>query len=84
MAHAHHIIGSLVLTVVSIAAAEVARPVRYVNILLGVVLMTVPFMFSADITTNIISIGLGIALIALSVRRGLIREHYGNWNRWII
>lgn len=84
MAHAHHIIGSLVLTVVSIAAAEVARPVRYVNILLGVVLMTAPFMFSADITTNIISIGLGIALIALSVRRGLIREHYGNWNRWII
>ena len=84
IAHAHHIIGSLVLTVVSIAAAEVARPVRYVNMLLGAALMAAPFMFSADIAATIVSMGLGAALIALSVRRGLIRERYGNWDRWII
>ena len=84
MAHAHHIIGSLVLTVVSIAAAEVARPVRYLNMLLGAALMTAPFMFSANITVTIASVVMGVALIALSVRRGLIRERYGNWDRWII
>ena len=84
MAHAHHVIGSLVLTVVSIASAEVARAVRYINILLGGILMAVPFMFTAGIMVTIVSIGLGIALIALSLRRGLIRERYGNWDRWII
>ncbi|MDO9101764.1 MAG: NAD-dependent epimerase/dehydratase family protein [Candidatus Nitrotoga sp.] len=84
MAHAHHVIGSLVLTVVSIAAAEVARPVRYLNILLGAALMAAPFMFAASITATIVSLVLGLSLIALSMRRGLIRERYGNWDRWII
>ena len=84
MAHAHHIIGSLVLTVVSIAAAEVARPVRYVNMLLGAALIASPFIYAASMMTTIVSVGLGVALIALSVRRGLIREHYGNWDRSII
>ena len=84
IAHAHHVIGSLVLTVVSIAAAEVARPVRYLNMLLGAALMAAPFMFAAGITATIVSVGLGVALIVLSVRRGLIRERYGNWDRWII
>ncbi len=41
-ANAHHVIGSLVLTVVSIAAAEVARPVRYLSVPLGALLMAAP------------------------------------------
>lgn len=84
LANAHHVIGSLVLTVVSIAAAEVARPVRYLNIPLGAALIGVSFIFDADTVTTIISIVLGVALIGLSIRRGPIREHYGNWNRFII
>ena len=84
MAHAHHVIGSLVLTVVSIAAAEVARPVRYLNILLGAALMATPFLFTAGIAATIVSVVLGAGLIALSVRRGPIRERYGNWDRVII
>ena len=84
MAHAHHVLGALVLTVVSIAAAEVARPVRYLNMLLGGALIAAPFMFGGNLITIIVSIVLGLALIALSVRRGLIREHYGNWDRNII
>ena len=84
MANAHHVIGSLVLTVVSIAAAEVARPVRYLNMLLGAALMAAPFMFAAGMAATIVSVVLGVALIALSLRRGLIRERYGNWDRLII
>ena len=52
--------------------------------LLGAALMAAPFMFAAGITATIVSVGLGVALIVLSVRRGLIRERYGNWDRWII
>ena len=84
MAHAHHVIGSLVLTVVSMAAAEVVRPVRYLNMVLGVALMAAPFMFAGDIKTTIVSVVMGAGLIALSVRRGPIRERYGHWGRWIV
>ena len=84
MAHAHHVIGSLVLTVVSIAAAEVARPVRYLNIVLGAALMAAPLILGASVGTTVVSIVLGVALVVLSIRRGPIRERYGNWDRVII
>ena len=84
IAHAHHVIGSLVLTVVSIAAAEVARPVRYLNAVLGAALMASPFMFTAGMPATIVSVVLGAGLIVLSLRRGPIRERYGNWDRVII
>ena len=84
MAHAHHVIGSLVLAVVSISAAAVARPVRYLNMVLGAALMAAPFMVAAGMATTVVSVVLGVALITLSVRRGPIRERYGNWGRLII
>ena len=84
MAHAHHVMGSLVLTVVSISAAEVARPVRYLNMVLGAAFMAAPFMFSAGMVVTVVSVVLGVALIALSMRRGLIRERHGDWGRLII
>ena len=84
MADAHHIIGSLVLTVVSIAAADVARPVRALNALLGVCLMTTPFIFDGDRLTTAVTIGAGLALVLFSIRRGPIQERYGNWNRLLV
>ena len=84
LANAHHLIGSLVLTVVSIAAAEVARPARYLNVLLGAALMLTPFIWSAGPWANGAGIALGAALIALSLRRGPIRERYGDWSRLIV
>ena len=83
LAHAHHIVGSLVLTVVSIAAAEVARPARWLNLLLGAGLMAAPFLFSGDTTALLVSLVAGAALMALSVRRGAIHSHYGSWDRVI-
>ena len=73
-----------VLTVVSISAAEVARPVRYLNMLLGAALMAAPFMFASGMAATIASVVLGLGLIALSLRGSLIRERYGNWDRLII
>ena len=84
LANAHHVIGSLVLTVVSIAAAEVARPVRYLSVPLGALLIAAPFMFVASMVTTVVSMVLGAGLVVLSIRRGPIRERYGNWNRLII
>ena len=83
LAHAHHVIGSLVLTVVSIAAAEVARPARWLNLLLGAGLMASPFLFAGDRNALLVSVVAGAALMALSIRRGPVRSHYGAWDRMI-
>ena len=84
MANADHLIGSLVLTVISLAAAEVTRAVRFINIPLGAVLFATPFIYGAGTAATVSSIACGTALIVLSIRRGPIRERYGAWNRLII
>jgi nucleoside-diphosphate-sugar epimerase len=84
LADAHHIIGCAVLTVVAIAAADVARPARALNALLGVGLMFVPLLLDADMLQFAMTLGLGIALVLLSVRRGPILERYGAWNRLLV
>jgi hypothetical protein len=83
LANAHHVIGSLVLTMISVAAAEVARPPRWLNALLGAALIATPFIWEASTLTLVVSVALGLALIVLSIRRGPVRERYGNWSRLI-
>ena len=84
MVNSDHLIGSLVLTVVSLAAAEVARPLRFLNIPLGLALFATPLIHGAGMTATVADIACGVALVALSVRRGPIREHYGSWSRMVV
>jgi hypothetical protein len=84
MADADHLIGFLALTIISLAAAEVARPLRYCLIPLGTALMAAPFFLEASVTHSIASVAIGLLLIVLSFRRGAIRERYGTWDRCII
>lgn len=79
IANAHHVIGCLVLAVVSLAAAEVARMLRYLIALLGIVLCAIPFVYPGDLTSIVVSLALGLALIVLCIRRGPVRENYGTW-----
>ncbi|HMO75804.1 MAG TPA: NAD-dependent epimerase/dehydratase family protein [Sphingopyxis sp.] len=81
MAHADHIIGFLGLTVVSLAAAEVARMLRYLLVPLGAALFVTPFLFGAGTAHAAASILVGLALIALSFRRGPVHARYGGWDR---
>ena len=80
MADADHLIGSLALTVVSIAAAEVARALRYLLIPLGLALGAMPFVAGAGTLQTVVGIGLGFALVILSLRRGAVRARYGSWD----
>ena len=84
MANADHLIGSLALTVISLAAAEVARPLRYLLAPLGAALLATPFVFEASTTQLLASIVCGIAMMALSIRRGPVRGRYGAWQGWIV
>ncbi|MDP8994591.1 MAG: NAD-dependent epimerase/dehydratase family protein [Pseudomonadota bacterium] len=81
MADADHLIGSLVLTVVSVAAAEVARPVRLLLIPLGLALAAMPFLVGASGTQTIHGVAVGLLIAALSLRRGTVRARYGSWSR---
>jgi len=83
MADADHLIGSLVLTVVSVAAAEVARPARFLLVPLGLALLATPFLYDADGAQTVASLACGALLIGLSLRRGPIRGRYGSWDRLI-
>lgn len=84
MANADHLVGALVLTVVSVAAAEVARPVRFLLIPLGLALFATPFVFDGSLNSVIANFICGAALIGLSVPRGPIRQRYGDWNRLLL
>jgi hypothetical protein len=84
MANADHLIGALVLTVTVSVLAEVARPLRLLNMALGTALLITPFAYGADWVATVASLACGVALIGLSVRRGRIRNHYGTWNRLIV
>ncbi|MFN3817849.1 NAD-dependent epimerase/dehydratase family protein [Blastomonas sp.] len=84
MAHSDHVIGFLALTIVSLATAEVARAVRYCLIPLGAALVVTPFLFDASTVHAAANVAIGLALIALSLRRGSVHERYGSWHRYIV
>ena len=83
MANADHLIGSLALTVISLAAAEVARTLRLLLIPLGAALLVTPLVYAAGTLQLAASIACGAALILLSLRRGPISGTYGSWQPMI-
>jgi hypothetical protein len=84
MANADHLIGSLAIVVAATACAEVARPVRFLNLVLGAALAIMPFVLGAPLLQMIVGVVLGVALMALSLPRGAITGSYGSWNRFLI
>jgi nucleoside-diphosphate-sugar epimerase/uncharacterized membrane protein len=84
LANADHLIGALAITIAVTALAEVARPVRYLNVLLGLALLVVPFIYDASMPVMLSELVCAVLLILLSLRRGPVRNQYGNWNRLIV
>lgn len=69
---------------VSVAAAEVARFTRLVNIPVGLALAAVPLITSTSLIVDSVTVLAGLAIAALSFRRGAIKEQYGAWNKVIV
>jgi nucleoside-diphosphate-sugar epimerase/uncharacterized membrane protein len=86
MANSDHVVGALVITVSIIAAAEVARALRFINAAFGGWLIAAPFLLEgADAPATIASVVIGLLLIALSLPRGeRSREHYAGWDRFVL
>ncbi len=85
IADSDHLIGALIITVAVCAMAEVARPLRFVNLLFGLWLIGAAWLLggaNAAATWNDIIVGL--LVIGLSLPRGQrSAEHYGAWDRYV-
>ncbi len=84
VANNNHLAGALVVTIAVIAMAEVARPLRFLNIPLGLWFIAAPWLLqgaTAASTWN--SVLVGLLLIPLSLPRGPVREQYSGWQRYI-
>jgi uncharacterized membrane protein len=86
LSHSEHVAGCLIITIAVTAMAEVARPLRLLNIPIGLWVAASPFFLpSSDLLEAMASIIAGLALVLLSLPRGkLSREHYGGWDRMIV
>lgn len=85
LANTDHLVGSLAITVSVIAFAEVARLLRFVNVLLGVWLAITPLLYGGSAIESAVRVAFGLSLIALSIPRGRRgEEHYAGWDRFVI
>lgn len=76
--------GALVVTFTAIAAAEVGRLVRYLNILFGAWLVVAPLLVAGYTPAGFVNgIVVGFAVIILSFPLGKVRGRYGSWDRYI-
>ena len=86
MANSDHLVGALVITVAVCAMAEVARPLRFINLLFGLWLIAAPWLLvdrTAGAAWN--DVASGLIIIALSLPRGRrSAEHYGAWDRYVV
>lgn len=86
MADSDHLVGSLVVVFAIMAFSEVARSVRFINVLFGAWLIAAPWLLdgagSALSTWN--GVVSGALLIALSLPRGPVKDSYAGWNRYIV
>ncbi len=86
MADSDHLVGALIVTVAVMAMAEVARPLRFINVALGLWLIASPWLLigAAPLASGA-SVVTGILLIGLSLPRGpRSKEHYGGWDRYVV
>jgi hypothetical protein len=84
-ADSDHLVGALVVVVAVVCMAEVARPARFLNVLLGAWLMTAPwFLSGATPASRWNSAAMGFAVALLSLPLGKLREHYGSFDDVIL
>jgi hypothetical protein len=83
-ANSSHLTGALIVTVTAVAFAEVMRPVRLFNVLLGLWVVFTPLALSGVTGVAVWStMAAGVAIAILSLPRGPIEQHYGGFEAFI-
>lgn len=84
LADSDHLMGALLITFSVLAMAEVARVLRVINVFIGIWLMAAPWLLDGgSMLANIGGVIAGIAVIALSLPKGAVRNRYAGWNQLI-
>ena len=78
-----HLTGSLVVVVSIICMGEPLRLGRYLNVLLGLIAASVPWFVGGDTMLNITSLILGLAVAALAIPLGPVKQKYAGWDEYI-
>jgi len=83
-AHSDHLLGALIVTVATIALADVGRAARFLNVPLGAWVMASPWLLpGATAAAAWNGAVVGVLVVVLSIRRGRIGERYGGFERLI-
>jgi hypothetical protein len=79
-----HLGGALIIVTSVIAMGEVVRVGRYFNILLGLIVAAGPWFFEMQsLWLNVTNVAAGLLVVALAFPRGVIKEHYGKWDKYV-
>jgi hypothetical protein len=81
----NHLCGALVVVVAIISMGEVVRAGRYLNVLLGLAVAVLPWLLADGYTAfKIVDTVAGLAVAALAVPRGIKKEQYGLWDKYVV
>jgi hypothetical protein len=81
----NHLCGSLIIVIAVTSFAEVVRPLRFLNVPVGLAVAILPWFTQAvSLQFQVIDLVCGISICLLSFRKGLIKESYGSWNKYIV
>lgn len=84
-ADSDHLVGALVIVFAVIALAEVGRPGRFLNVPLGLWLMTAPwFLAGATPISRWNGAFMGLAIVLLTLPLGRLRDHYGTFDEVVV
>jgi hypothetical protein len=83
-ANSDHLAGALIVTWSVIAFGEIARPVRWLNLPMGLWLAAAAWLLDGGTAASRWNdAAVGLALILLCMPRGRIEERFGAWNRYL-
>src|SRR5262249_24823284 len=86
IANSDHLAGAMIITISVCAMAEVARPLRFLNLPFGLWLIAAPWLLGGTLTgATLNDIVAGLIVSGLSLPRGRrSTEHYGSWDRYVV
>jgi hypothetical protein len=86
MANSDHVAGAMIITIAVCAMAEVARPLRFLNLPFGLWLIAGPWLLAgATAGSTLNDLVAGLVVMGLSLPRGRTsNEHYGSWDRYVV
>jgi hypothetical protein len=84
-ANINHMAGALIVVFSVIAMGEVIRAARFTNVLIAMAAAALPWFVVDGLTMlKLINIVVAVVVIMLTLPKGVIKEEYGFWNKYVV